>query len=258
MSSIFTLGVIPARGGSKTIPRKNLYPLNGIPLIAYTIKAAQGSKLDDFIVTTDDDEIAAYSESLGAKVIRRPAELAQDDTPMGPVVQHAVAAYEWGGEWVDVVCLLQPTSPLRTPEDIDGALAMYMKYPYCDVVSVTDGVHPKKCYDLRGVPFLWGLPPYDKHEDVCLVRNGAIFLTPRRLLNEGKVFSDYPLPYHMPKTRSIDIDDMEDMAIAEALLRQYQWEKARKRMRGWMALPLDERLRIVDKYSRDIAEENAK
>ncbi len=226
MSSIFTLGVIPARGGSKTIPRKNLYPLNGVPLIAYTILAAQGSKLDDFIVTTDDDEIAAYSESLGAKVIRRPAELAQDDTPMVPAVQHAVEEYEyrWGDTvdpddyvHVDAVCLLQPTSPLRTAEDIDRALEGARDVS--SLVSVAEGVHPMKSYveeDGRWRGFEW--IPYDRHKDRCLTRNGAIFIVTRELLDKG-ILVQNPRLYLMPEERSVDVDDQYDLLVAEALLK---------------------------------------
>ncbi len=214
------MGVIPARGGSKSIPRKNLYPLNGVPLIAYTILAAKASRLDDFIVTTDDDMIREVAEQYGAKVIRRPAELGQDDTPMVPVVQHAVAEYERDGEYVDAVCLLQPTSPLRTAEDIDGALSMFAAwYPCHSLVSVYAGIHPKKCYTSEGLTF--ALPDslvYRKQDDHSWTRNGAIFLIRREWLDEGRVFGGAPVMFEMPKTRSIDIDDMEDMAIAEALL----------------------------------------
>ena len=213
------LGCIPARGGSKTIKRKCLYPLNGIPLIAYTIKAAQASRLDDIRVTTDDDEIAAYSESLGCKVIRRPAELAQDDTPMVPTVQHAVAEYERDGDYVDAVCLLQPTSPLRTAEDIDNVILA--KHKTASVVSVCEGIHPKKSYSADGVSFAgyWRLAPYDKHLDKCFTRNGAIFWLVRSLLDDGALYTLNPKLYVMPKTRSIDIDDLQDLAIAEALLK---------------------------------------
>jgi CMP-N-acetylneuraminic acid synthetase len=216
------LGVIPCRGGSKTVPRKGLYRLNGTPLIAYTVRAAQASGLDDFAVTTDDEEIAAYSVSLGAKVIRRPARLARDDTPMVPVLRHAVEEYERGGAHVDAVCLLQPTSPLRTAEDIDGALRMYEEDPLVAVVSVCEGAHPKKIYSADGTPLCrdWRVP-YDKRADLCYVRNGAVFVIPDFVLAGGRLYNEDVPPrlYVMPKTRSVDIDDLEDMAVAQAILK---------------------------------------
>ena len=213
------LGVCPARGGSKGIARKNLYPLNGIPLIAYTIKAAQDSRLDDIIVTTDDDEIAAYSRSMGCKVVREPAMGQGEPGVIVKSVQYAVAEYERDGDYVDAVCLLQPTSPLRTVEDIDNVILA--KHKTASVVSVCEGIHPKKSYSADGVSFAgyWRLAPYDKHLDKCFTRNGAIFWLVRPLLDDGALYTLNPKLYVMPKTRSIDIDTPEDMAIAEALLK---------------------------------------
>ena len=219
--------MIPARGQSKTIPHKNLYPLNGVPLIAYTILAAKASRVDDFVVSTDDDMIREVAEQYGAKVIRRPAELGQDDTPMVPVVQHAVAEYERDGDYVDAVCLLQPTSPLRTAEDIDQCLRDWREFGlygdfgdgFLSLVSVCRGAHPMKSYHPDGIPIMAIRGPYDKRRHECYTRNGAVFITNRALLDAGRLYDSVPLLAVMPKTRSIDIDDMEDMAIAEALLR---------------------------------------
>jgi CMP-N,N'-diacetyllegionaminic acid synthase len=203
--------------------RKNLYPLNGIPLIAYTIKAAQASRLDDFIVTTDDEEIAAYSESLGCKAVREPAMGQGEPGVIVKSVQYAVAEYERNGDYVDAVCLLQPTSPLRTVEDIDTCLDMWAKHPDTwSIVSVCDGIHPKKSYlpaGERGEPFFDDPTPYDKHINKCYTRNGAVFMIRRHMLDLGWVKTQNPFLYVMPKTRSIDIDDLQDLAIAEALLK---------------------------------------
>jgi CMP-N,N'-diacetyllegionaminic acid synthase len=253
------LGVIPARGGSVTIKRKCLYPLNGIPLIAYTIKAAQASRLDDFIVTTDDEEIAQYSESLGCTALREPPMGQGEPGAIVRSVQWAIKEYERDGEYVDAVCLLQPTSPLRTAEDIDGALSRFKEaYPCSCVVSVYNGIHPKKSYDGAAKPFFFTNHPYDKHRDQCWTRNGAAFVIRRSVLDGGRLYNKRPVLYVMPKTRSIDIDDMEDMAIAEALLQRQARERLRERKRTWDSLSEDERRSIAEQYSRDIEEENTK
>src|SRR5688572_26758280 len=120
------LGVVPARGGSKGISRKNVTLLNGKPLIAYTIEAAkQSARLTRTIVSTEDSEITATARRFGAEApFVRPAELALDETPMLPVLIHAVGWLEDHGEKFDAVCLLQPTNPMRTASDIDGCIEL--------------------------------------------------------------------------------------------------------------------------------------
>lgn len=206
------LGIIPARGGSKGIPFKNIHPLNSKPLIDYTIEAAQKSMLSDIILTTDDYKIAERFDNYTI----RPPELAQDDTPMLPVIQHALKEY---GKSVDAVMILQPTSPLRTVEDINTAIALFNKGNSECLVSVCNGIHPMKSYTMEGKPLMEQIP-YDKHLHGCYTRNGAIFITSKKLLDSGRLFDDRPLLYVMPKTRSIDIDDYEDLEMAEALLRR--------------------------------------
>jgi len=123
------LGLIPARGGSKGIPRKNIKPLGGKPLIAYSIEAGLKSRyLDKVLVSTDDEEIAQVARQYGADVpFIRPAELARDDTPTLPVIQHALRFLADKGETYDAVCLLQPSSPFRTPAFIDAAIEKYVR-----------------------------------------------------------------------------------------------------------------------------------
>jgi CMP-N-acetylneuraminic acid synthetase len=170
-------------------------------------------------------------------------------------VQWAVKEYERGSEHVDAVCLLQPTSPLRTAEDIDGALSMFAAwYPCHSLVSVYNGIHPKKSYDGKAKSFFFTKRPYDKHRDKCWTRNGAVFVTSRALLDEGRLYNARPVLFVMPKTRSVDIDDMEDVAIAEALL---STRKARSLKEQWLALSPDERKEIAEQYERDLKEANA-
>ncbi len=143
------LGVIPARGGSKSVPRKNIALVHGKPLIAYTIEAAQHSRLlTHFLVSSDDPEIIAVARKYGAPVpFVRPAELATDIAPTLPVVQHAVGEMErMHGITYDFVVLLQPTTPLRLPEDIDAALEKLVATGANSVISVCDvgAYHPAR------------------------------------------------------------------------------------------------------------------
>ena len=138
------LGIITARGGSKGVPGKNLKPLGGRPLIDYTIDAANDTPLDRLILSTDDNKIAVVARGLGCEVpFMRPAELARDETPHLPVIQHAV-------QWLrdkenyspDIVLTLQPTSPLRSSADIAAALRMLELSDADSVVSVNKvGAH---------------------------------------------------------------------------------------------------------------------
>src|ERR687888_1463258 len=132
------VALIPARGGSKGIPRKNLAPVVGRPLLAWTIDAALGSRtVTRTVVSTEDDEIAAAARELGAEVLARPPELAADDTPMQPVIAHAVE--ELGAP--EVLVLLQPTSPLRRAEHVDEAVELLLGSGADSVVSVVEVPH---------------------------------------------------------------------------------------------------------------------
>lgn len=213
------IGIIPARGGSKGIPGKNLIPLNGIPLIQHTIREALNSSLSDLILTTDSEEIA--KQYVPYKTIIRPPELAQDDTPTLPVIIHAVEVYYRS---VDAVMILQPTSPLRLTEDINLAIMNFVThcrmFPDTDsLVSVCEGVHPIKSYNADGIPLL-PQEPYDRHKCKCYTRNGAIFLLTKELLDKGRLIGDRPLLFEMPKSRSIDIDSYDDLMVAEAILKR--------------------------------------
>jgi len=139
MSDSTVLGLMPARGGSKGIPRKNLKELAAEPLIGHTITAAKNAKtVDRTLVSTDDEEIQRVAREYGAEVpFTRPAELAANDTPMEPVVEHALEYVRdsWNGSW-DVLVLLQPTSPLRDADDIDAAVRRYRERGADSLVSV--------------------------------------------------------------------------------------------------------------------------
>ena len=228
------LGLIPARGGSKSIPHKNIAPLAGRPLIAYSIQAAQESaSIDRVVVSTDDEEIAAIAKAEGAEVPwLRPAELAQDATPMLPVIQHLLEflARDSGFRpWA--VALLQPTSPLRTARHIDEAIALLEETGADSVVSVIEVPHQFNPVSLmcivngRLVPFLEGEGTrMQRRQDkpTVFARNGPAVLVSRyeTLMDKGALYGEDSRPYPMDAGSSVDIDGPLDLAIAELALAQ--------------------------------------
>ena len=226
----FILGIVTARGGSKGIPRKNIKPLHGHPLISHTIKAAiKSTVLSDCIVSTDSEEIADISRSYGAKVpFLRPKELAEDNTPSYRVLQHAVTEYQDMHNCnVDIVMLLQPTAPFRTPEDIDNSLKLFIKTPEADslISCFCDAAfHPRVMYTLKGnrlTPLLEGkqLPVRRQAFEKVYIRNGAIYITKKdTLMEKNTIIGDYPICYEMPFIRSTNIDEVSDFSLAEVII----------------------------------------
>jgi CMP-N-acetylneuraminic acid synthetase len=223
------LGLITARGGSKGIPRKAVAPLSGKPLIAWTIEAAHKSKhISRVIVSTDDKEIAETSRNFGAEVpFIRPAELAQDDSPHIDVVLHALKWLEDNENWrCEYIMLLQPTSPLRTAEDIDNAVDLALDKKADAVTGVCKAErHPylARIVDANGVlsDFMETPEGYLQRQKMPLIYflNGAIFLVRCEILLAEKTLQpDGTLPYIMPPERSIDIDEEWDMKLAELIL----------------------------------------
>jgi CMP-N-acetylneuraminic acid synthetase len=222
------LAIIPARGGSKGIPRKNICPLGGRPLIAYSIDAARGSSaIDRTVVSTDDDEIAAISRSLGAEVRMRPAVLAQDDTPTRAVLAHVVAELEGEAYRPDAVMTLQPTSPLRTAQHIDAAAALFAADPRADslvsCIAVPHVFHPlsvmRRTADGYLEPFLAEPQPHRRQDkETVFARNGAaIYITRTPRLTEY-VFGGRLIPFLMDAASSVDIDTLDDLRAAERLI----------------------------------------
>ncbi len=222
------LGLIPARGGSKGIPDKNIKPLNGKPLIAYTIEAALKSQLlTQVVVSTDSDQIASVAQKYGATIpFKRPLDLAQDDTPALSVVQHAITqlfTMPLGKE--DIVILLQPTSPLRTTQHIDEAITVLLQRP--DATAVVS-VHPVPHQfapsglmhqDTTGVLHPCTPTPVLRRQDkpILWARNGpAILGVKASWIAEGHHFYDgLTLAYPMGARSSIDIDTLWDFQLAE-------------------------------------------
>lgn len=224
------LGIILARGGSKGIPRKNVQPAGGKPLIAWTIEAGlRSGALARLIVSTDNDEIAAVSREWGAEVpFQRPAALAQDDTGSIETTIHAVEfmadRHDYRPEYV---LLLQPTSPLRTAEDIKGAVRLARERQADGVVSVTAAhSHPywMKTIGEDGVlrDFLKPERPYTRRQDLPPVYfiDGALYLVRRDVLLERRTFyTDRTYAYVMPADKTLDVDSPWDLMVADLVLR---------------------------------------
>ena len=220
------LAVIPARGGSKGVPRKNIREIAGKPLIAWTIEAAKKSAyIDRLVLSSDDAEIIEVAESWGCEApFVRPADLARDDTPGIDPVLHALK--ELPG--YDYVVLLQPTSPLRTEEDIDGCIARCEEKLAPACVSVTEPAHhPQWMFTLDEAEVLAPISEQRgvRRQDLPAVYalNGAVYVAQSAALFETRSFlGEGAHGYVMPFSRSIDIDTEQDLALATCLLQQQE------------------------------------
>jgi CMP-N-acetylneuraminic acid synthetase len=224
------LGLIPARGGSKGIPRKNIRPLAGKPLLQYTVEAAQATRrLCRLILSTDDAEIAEIGRRLGLEVpFLRPAELAADETPMLAVVQHCQKFLEERGQAYDAVCLLQPTHPLRGPETVDACIAQLDSSGADAVVTVLpvpQAFNPHWVYFQDGTGALristGEETPIPRRQDLppAFCREGSVYvirwdLPMRKDTLYGRDLRGFPVD----PVRSINLDTPDDWARAEALL----------------------------------------
>jgi CMP-N,N'-diacetyllegionaminic acid synthase len=223
------IAIIPARGGSKGIPRKNIHPVCGRPLIAYSIEAALRSRsIERTIVSTDDHEIAEISRQFGAEPRMRPAALAQDDTPTRAVLAHVVDELAREFYAPDAVMTLQPTSPARTVRHIDDAAALFASHPSADslvsCIEVPHIFHPLSVMrrNAEGYlePFLPAAQPHRRQDKPPLfARNGAAIYITRTTRLAEYVFGGRLLPYPMDEESSVDIDTIEDIARAEHILR---------------------------------------
>ena len=223
IKNLRVLAIIPARGGSKGLKGKNIAPVNGLPLIAYSIKAAKESKYVDLcLVSSDCPEILEVARAYDSEALPRPTELASDNASSECVVEHAVASYPD----FDLILLLQPTSPLRTSLDIDLAIESLIAHHATAVISVYEPGHtPFKCFKLDPGGFLTGLvdnkTPFMRRQDlpVALMPNGAIYLIyAKYFLHNASFFTDQTIPYIMSIEASADIDTQEDLDRVASLL----------------------------------------
>jgi CMP-N,N'-diacetyllegionaminic acid synthase len=224
------LGIITARGGSKGIPGKNIKLLGGKPLIAYTINVAQKSNLiTDLIVSTDDVDIADVSKKHGAVVpFMRPSELASDTAGHREVMEHGIRFMEEAKKYTyDYVVILQPTSPFRTVEDMEGTLAKLIATgadSAVSIVQIPSNQHPIKIKKLEGdfvQPYCIAEEEGTRRQDlpVAYKRSGAVYAMKRDLIVEQKrLYGETIAGYVVPAERSVDIDYPEDWLIAEYML----------------------------------------
>ena len=226
--------MIPARGGSKSIPRKNVVPLAGRPLLAYTCDAALGSqRLTRVVLSTDDEEIAAMGRACGVEVpFRRPAELATDEASALAVIQHALKWLREHDDYQpDILVYLQPTSPLRRSRHVDEAVELLLADSQADsVVSVVEVPHLFSPYSIQHlvdgylVDFWQEPADFDRFtrqaHPLLYARNGAAVYATRTqvLLEKNSIFGDRCLPYLMKPEESVDIDTPFDLFVAECLL----------------------------------------
>ncbi len=217
------LAIIPARGGSKRLPRKNILNLAGKPVIAWSIDAALKSKyIDAVIVTSDDDEILGISKKFGARILRRPEELASDNAATYDAIKHTIENVEI----YDYIVLLQATSPLRNEVHLDEAIALLMSKDADAVISVCKVDHsPRWSNTLPQDGSLVGfikedvlnklsqdLEPYYRLNGAIYICDTNRYLEEKSLFLKSNIFS-----YEMNRTNSIDIDEEIDLKVASAL-----------------------------------------
>jgi len=231
---LLILGVIPARGGSKGVPRKNIRLLAGKPLLQYTVEAAlAATRLSRVILSTEDEEIAEVGRACGVEVpFMRPAELALDDTPTLPVLLHAVRTLEARGEHYAAICLLQPTTPLRRPQDIDQCVDLLVAADADCAVTVLpvppecnphwvyfqgpDGALRLSTGEATPVPRRQSLPP-------AFRREGSVYVTRRGvLMDQGSLYGSKVVGHILDPETSVNIDTPADWERAETLIRSLQ------------------------------------
>lgn len=224
------LGLVPARGGSKGVPRKNLHTVCGKPLLQYTAQAALAARLlSDVVLSTDDTEIAELGRRCGMTVpFMRPPELARDETPMLPVIQHAMRWMEDHGQFFDAVCLLQPTNPLRQPKDIDACIELLDANDADTVMTILPvplEYNPHWVYfqNQNGALQLstGEINPIARRQELqpAFHREGSVYVTRRDIvLNGNSLYGPRLLGYPMDARRSVNIDTPHDLERAIAML----------------------------------------
>lgn len=226
------LAIIPARGGSKRIPRKNIRKLCGKTLLEWAIHTAmEAQEITRLVVSSDDDAILDLAGQASADLpLKRPDAIAGDDSPAIEYVQHALAHFQTHHqESYDVVAIMQATSPLTLPEDIDATISLLKNgnaQSAVSVVRVPADVHPIKMQSMADgylMPYVeeekGRMAPY-RHDDIY-VRNRAVYATRKQAIDEGKIIGDPCVGYIMPRERSVDIHEEFDLVFADYLMTKY-------------------------------------
>lgn len=224
------LAIIPARGGSKGIPQKNMRIVAGKPLIEYTIETAKKSEyLSKIVVSTDDSDILKFAKSQSIDVVKRPADLSTDNSDVLDTVFHVLEYLKNKGESFDVVVLLQPTAPLRLPQDIDAAINLMThseKDGLISVVEVNDH-HPARMYEIDENNCLSNFLEYGettRRQDLnkLYIRNGAIYIIKTEaLLKENTLMPKKKIAYIMNKRWAVNIDEELDLDVLEVVIKKW-------------------------------------
>lgn len=224
------LGVVPARGGSKRIPRKNILPLGGIPLICHCLRAAKSCRsIDRLVVSTEDDAIRNVALSEGVEVIQRPPELAGDTTPTLPVILHAMDQLEREGYTADIILTIQPPYPIITSETMARAIEAFKNKGDFDsvttVVKASFRYHPYNARTInedgtiaflfpeqkKNCPNTQSAPPVYFFGNLYASRRSAI-------IEKGSLYGDSSFPVEISNREAFDIDDMFDLEVAKCLI----------------------------------------
>jgi CMP-N-acetylneuraminic acid synthetase len=226
------IAIIPARGGSKGLSRKNIRPLCNKPLVAWTIEQALNCKYFDVtIVSTDDEEIAEISQSYNAEVpFLRPKELALDTSPTFDTIKHAITWFEERDDFFDLVVLLEPTSPLRRKNDLNDALEIFMKkYEIADSLVSLGEVHMEKPYLLKNVEngfvtsFVSKEESYHQRQQLptAYFPYGVIYLSKRdTLIRSGSFYQKRTIPFFIERWQNYEVDDLYDLICIESIFKQ--------------------------------------
>lgn len=226
MTRLNVLALIPARGGSKGIPRKNLQPLAGKPLVLHTVEQAlQASLVTQTVVSTDDEAIAAVCQAAGARIVRRPPEISGDTASSESALVHALEALSSEGvELPDLVLFLQCTSPLRYSSDIDNAIRTLQEQKADSLLSVSPShqfLWEETEEEVRSINYDFRNRPRRQDMKPQYAENGSIYLfRPKGLLETGNRLSGKVVLYKMDDQSSIDIDSPLDLLLAEAILQE--------------------------------------
>jgi CMP-N,N'-diacetyllegionaminic acid synthase len=221
------LAIVPARAGSKRLPGKNTLELHGKPLICWTLEAAQKSRVIDLlVVSSDDDEVLAHGERLGARTLRRPSDLAQDTSTTYDVLLHTLESLELEGLRPARIMLLQPTSPLRDAADIRAAVSRMNETQAKSVVSVCPCEHSPLWSNTLGAQgqmddFLSPALLNQRSQDLPLYYrlNGAVYIANTQSFIEQKgFFMSNSMAYVMPAEKSVDIDTIIDFKLCQIIL----------------------------------------
>ncbi len=226
------LALIPARGGSKGIPKKNIKPLLRKPLITWTIDQAQKSKyISRVFVSTEDKEIAAIAKKSGVEIpFLRPEEFAQDNSPTSDAIIHSLDTFEKMGEYYDIIIILEPTSPLRKNEDIDKAIETYLQNSLSSESLVSIGeVQLENPYVMKIIEnghvttFLENKQNFYQRQQLPTIYfpYGVIYLSTVKAFREcGTFYQKTTIPYKIERWQNYEIDDIYDFYCVEAILKE--------------------------------------